>query len=365
MVKDLAIKVFKFSCIFVTVVMVVVWIYKFHLNDDSTTIEYKLVKDINDIVHPDININILEPIMNDELQRIMNITKDDTLYLKYKDYLEGNEKDTGKFKVVDYHQVTPNLFHYLEKIDFVWKAEGKENQSSCTDVHNCPHVILKNNYNGMVEWYFMKSFGIQINPIHGKDVASMTLWFNGDLENVIRKVKRWFVTLSYPNQFLRSLEASTLIWNQKRNKSYRDIFEIISFEILKRRNKKHEPCISNWKSYDDIIVESHMEKVGCRAPYQKLFKNLSICQNVDEMKRSTFNGHALARDKFDVPCQEMPDINYKHLFHYEEIAENGTKKFSIFLQFSQRGKVISQLRAIDGQTLIGNIGGYIGLFFGE
>ena len=96
--------------------MVVVWIYIFNLNDDSTTIEYKLVKDINDIVHPDININILDPIINDQLQKALNITKDSTLHLKYKSYLEGNENDTEKFKTVDYHRVTPNLFEYLEKI---------------------------------------------------------------------------------------------------------------------------------------------------------------------------------------------------------------------------------------------------------
>ena len=160
--------------------MVVVWIYIFNLNDDSTTIEYKLVKDINDIVHPDININILDPIMNDQLQKALNITKDSTLHLKYKSYLEGNENDTEKFKTVDYHRVTPNLFEYLEKIDFVWKSNGNENQSSCTDFRNCSYVILKNNYNGMMEWYFMKSFGIQINPVHEKEIAMMSLYFNAN-----------------------------------------------------------------------------------------------------------------------------------------------------------------------------------------
>ena len=59
MIKNLLISLFKSSCIFVTIIMVAVWIYKFHLNDDSTTIEYKLVKDIDDIVYPEISINIL------------------------------------------------------------------------------------------------------------------------------------------------------------------------------------------------------------------------------------------------------------------------------------------------------------------
>ena len=123
MIKNLLIYVFKSACIFVTIVMVVVWIYKFYLNDDSTTIEYKLVNDINDIVQPELSINILDPIMNDELQNTLNITKDDTLHLKYKDYLNGNETDAETFKAVDYDQVTPNVFKYLEKIDFFWKRK--------------------------------------------------------------------------------------------------------------------------------------------------------------------------------------------------------------------------------------------------
>ena len=91
MIKNLLVSLFKSSCIFVTIIMVAVWIYKFHLNDDSTTIEYKLVKDIDDIVYPEISINILDPIMNDKLQKRLNVTKDETLHLKYMDYLKGNE----------------------------------------------------------------------------------------------------------------------------------------------------------------------------------------------------------------------------------------------------------------------------------
>ena len=364
MIKKSLIYVFKSACILVTIAMVVVWIYKFYLNDDSTTIEYKLVKDINDIVQPELTINILDPIMNIELQKALNITKDDTLHLKYKDYLNGNETDAKKFKAVDYEQVTPNLFQCLEKIDFIWKRGTYGNQFSCTDFHNCPYVILKNNYSGMLEWHLLKSFGMQINPVNAKEIYQMEFHFNAALENVIHKVKRWFVIFNYPNQFLRRMEGSTLIWNHERNSSNRDIFEIISFEIVKRRNKRNEPCLSDWRDYDDFVIESHMKKVGCRAPYQKPFKNYPKCQTVQDIKSSIFDGHALARDEFDMPCQEMPDISYKHIHHYEEIAENDTKKAKILVQFPQRGKVISQSRAIDGQTLIGNIGGYIGLLLG-
>ena len=34
------------------------------------------------------------------------------------------------------------------------------------------------------------------------------------------------------------------------------------------------------------------------------------------------------------------------------------------IQYPQKAKIITQSRAVDGNALIGNIGGYIGLFLG-
>ena len=344
--------------------MVGFWIYKYQLNEDSTTIEYKLVNEINDIVHPEFSFGILEPFLNDELQKILNVSNDDTLDDQYIQFLRGNETYFEKFKDVEYEKVTPNIFKYLEKIDFYWITGSNFTKLSCSDMQNCPFVKLRNNYNGFMEWHFMKAYGLQINRKYAKDVTQIEFSFNADLENVIKQVERIFVTFNYPNQFLRSLEGSTLIWHQPGNESNRDIFDIISFEILKRRNKKNEQCLSEWRLYDDLILESHMKKMKCKAPYQKPFNNLKPCGTAFDMKRSIYNGHYDRGNAFERPCQEMPTITYKHLFHYNPIPENETKKFRFFLQYPRRGKVITQSRAIDGQSLIGSIGGYIGLLLG-
>ena len=365
MIKSLVIKIFKFSCILSTIIMVGFWIYKFQLNEDSTTIEYKLVNEINDIVHPELSFGILGPFLNDELQKILNVSNDDTLGDQYIKFLRGDETYDDKFKDVDYEKVTPNLFNYLEKIDFFWKTGSNHTQLSCTDLRNCPLIKLRNNYNGFMEWHFMKAYGLQINPKYAKDVTQIEFSFNADLENVIRQVKRVFVSFNYPNQYLRSLEASTLIWHHSGNESNRDIFDVISFEILKRRNKKNEPCLTQWRLYDDLVLQSHMKNMMCRAPYQKQFNNLKPCNTPFEMKSSIYNGHFDKEKIFDRSCQEMPTITYKHIFHYEPIPQNETKKFMFFLQYPRRGKVITQSKAIDGQTLIGNIGGYIGLLLGR
>ena len=361
----LLLSIFKFCCILVTIIMIVFWIYKYQLNKDVTSIEYILVSEIDDIVHPEFSIFILHPILNNELQRLLNVSNDDTLADQYLKFLTGNETYNEKFRAVDYEEVTPNIWDYLENLDITWKDENKGTPTVCMDIQNCPFVSLKNTYNGMVTpKHFAKAFGMELNPIHAKNVSIIQLTFNSHLESVLVQVQRAYAIFHHPNQSLRHHGGSQLIWNQLSNQSYLDIFEILSTELLKRRNKKNDPCLSDWRSYDDFILETHIQKIGCRAPYQKPFKNISICKTPREMKSASFEGNIIAEKEFRSPCQEMPSVVYKHIFHFEKITENENKIFKIYLQYPRKGKIVTQSRAIDGQSLIGNIGGYIGLFLG-
>ena len=68
-----------------------------------------------------------------------------------------------------------------------------------------------------------------------------------------------------------------------------------------------------------------------------------------------------------IPCQEIPNIAYKHTVvgtNASEFSKFPVREFPIFISFPDQIKVISQSQAIDIHALIGNIGGYIGLFLG-
>ena len=63
----------------------------------------------------------------------------------------------------------------------------------------------------------------------------------------------------------------------------------------------------------------------------------------------------------------MPTVDYKS---YEQLNNFGRgkhkpKKFTIYVFFPLKGKTITQSQEVDVHTLIGNIGGYIGLFLGR
>ena len=96
--------------------MVGVWIYNYQLNENITKIEYKLVDEIDDIIHPEMSICILQPFLNTELQRVVNVSKDDSLADQYFQFLKGDATYHEKFRSINYEQVTPNLWDYLETI---------------------------------------------------------------------------------------------------------------------------------------------------------------------------------------------------------------------------------------------------------
>ena len=62
------------------------------------------------------------------------------------------------------------------------------------------------------------------------------------------------------------------------------------------------------------------------------------------------------------PCEEMAFINYQHNF-VERLKSSFGYRFTFVLPTT--AKIIAQSQEVDAHSLIGNIGGYIGLFLGK
>ena len=57
----IAIICFKVGCVLAASIMIGYWVYKFHKNDDITSIEYKSIIDLNDVVLPELSLCLREP----------------------------------------------------------------------------------------------------------------------------------------------------------------------------------------------------------------------------------------------------------------------------------------------------------------
>ena len=113
--------------------------------------------------------------------------------------------------------------------------------------------------------------------------------------------------------------------------------------------------------FDNLVLNKHLEKISCRAPYQNT--NKPLCGTKREMMESIYDLSNVQRQKYyPDPCEEMSNIVYR----FTNVQYPDEERYlELELVYPDKIKMITQTQSVDAQTLIGNIGGYIGLFLGK
>ena len=351
---------FKLSCILAVSLMIGYWIYKFNRNDDITLIEYKSVNELDDVILPELSLCIREPFLSRSFSNKTGSLKEEKG--AYENYLRGNINLRKEHHDVEYDNVTLNVFDYFKSISIEWKSRANKIFGDCTNINDCPYFTFTNKYNGFVSKSFLMCFGVAVNKKFSKDVGTYLLVLNSKLRDIIGDTAGVLASFSLPNQFLRNVGAHHPIRWSNNDKFGTDLLEITTVEMLKRRNKRNEPCVAEWIHYDKLVERHHVEIVGCRAPYQTLFTDFPICNTTEKMKEAHFDGFKLMHEHHH-PCQELPNID----LHYGLITSRRIwgDNITIYVSYPDKWKIITQSQAVDIHALIGNIGGYIGLFLGK
>ena len=360
---NLCLNIFKCLCILATAFMVGYWLFKFEKNSDVTLIEYKSIDEMPDFIYPELSICFLNPFVVSES---LNVTNNYKFYTRYSEYLKG-KIESKEYEALKYENASVNLANYLKELNIGWKPKKnprnpKKQITKYRDLKNCPYATFKNNYNGFARGYdFNKCFGVEMNKDIGTDVTHFQIVFDGSLSEIIRQVGATIVLFNYPNQIVRPRGGAISIW-QKENGTKAIMFPMSSVDVLIRRNKRNARCNDQWSSYDSQVLRKHIEKFGCRPPYISQHLEFPMCKSKEEIQRAYFDGWSLANNYSFVPCQEMPTMDFKSF-----VVKRGEhfKRYTITVYFPTKGKTITQLQEVDVHTLIGNIGGYIGLFLGN
>ena len=131
-------------------------------------------------------------------------------------------------------------------------------------------------------------------------------------------------------------------------------------EILRRRNKNSDPCFIDSMQLDDEILKRHHDVVGCSPPYHRSGK--SVCRTNAEIENSVYEIRELGTKYYPAPCEEMSNIAFKA--NYLQ-GSDWMESLIFHFEYPRKTKIIHQMRSVDLHSLIGNIGGYIGLFLGK
>ena len=179
--------------------------------------------------------------------------------------------------------------------------------------------------------------------------------------------EKFKIVISYPGQFL---SAKVMRSDWKANPGLQNIdarmeFYIQNMVVLKKRNKWQEKCKTDSKQDDENKLKHIVQSIGCKPAYFSLNTTFPNCMNDGkEVNVSLPN-----IEYYDKPCRQVEKI----LYFYDEYAEPVSKSsvtrnetsYEILLNFQGTTYMeIEQSRAYDFNNLIGNGGGYVGVFLG-
>ena len=114
------------------------------------------------------------------------------------------------------------------------------------------------------------------------------------------------------------------------------------------------------------MVENHVKSIGCRTPFQKVDIDVPICSTMEDMQLAQYS---ISLENFDDnpyprPCNSMENIKFSYEDNARKEFHTGIVRFSP-LKPTDHFKEIEQTKAIPFLDLVGNVGGFIGIFIGH
>ena len=175
------------------------------------------------------------------------------------------------------------------------------------------------------------------------------------------------IILHYPKQIFRNKwwKNNWPSRNANDSKNYIISYDVGGMEVIRYRNKRAQRCKEGFPDYDDDTFQEILTTVGCRPPYTKSKPNLTMCTNSEQLKKIVnLQMQLWAGDDFrHLPCNGVEKL----ITGITESDEEETKDpyFTIALKIKDLTyKEIQMKKAYAISTLVGNIGGFIGLFLG-
>ena len=406
---DLAFKVFSyFLCICCAIYFTVQCIQHFMLDEDVTKIEYRKFHEDTEAIYPSITYCIKNPVVskdNDLIWKKYGDKDPKELRNDYIKYLSGLES-SDVFSEKDYDIITKQLETFVEEVviafdsnTFVtWKLENKS--LILTDAYRKYATEKNQNTEGHEEVEYLtneekqkiaspkfyitqrstkeKCYTFDVPYIENVRVDSFHLHLDPyELFNINKEKNKKMINpqeyqsyfrmyFHYPNQKLLALSKRSILQSAiDSSLQYNRQHFLKNIEVLRRRNKRSQPCITE-KEYDKIIIEETIESFGCKLPNIDEKNNASICMG-RAISSKFYN--AISKKQHRPPCQGIQAINIQDKEFERSVGmKNDEKKISkvprklvqrIYFEDSYFKEMI-YIKDYTFLSLFANAGGYIG-----
>ena len=289
---------FHFICWSAVISIISYWIYIYTLNEDLCLVDYKNYFESKSDEPPALSICLKNPIAEEKMKMVAPQVEADT-YLRF---LNGDYFNVTLLDI-EYQQVIYDFSEHTPEIYLSWT--NGTNGYARSDLGEFKTANAFMFYNRFYQCYELQSpkvpglngFGVRINSTVFPDRTKPQNY-------------EMYTLLHYPNHFLTSNGNMRHSLTRESNDKYVMRYSIDGVEVIRRRNKRSRPCY-DWSNLDARIIESHINKVGCRASYQPRFNGISLCSTELEMKNASWN---FSKKDYGIyrPCKSMEKIYYTH-----------------------------------------------------
>ena len=361
--RYLAETIFFGILIIATIVLISYNIYDYGKNEDTSVISFQRYNENKNNIYPAITLcftDYLNP----------NLFKNTSHENDYKNFLSGKSWN-DEMNLINYKSVLKDIDDYLLQVSLrTYRLEKNEYSILEYKTRDARTTTWKPKYYRSHYDLFAPHamcWTFAIDDIYQLGVDALSLYFKSSIfKDSIRKLFGNFIVLfGYPGQ-VSAATAMKYTWKPANYTSFIMEFNVQNVVVLKQRKKFAKSCNSDWKRHDDKIVQIAIEKVGCKPLFFAINTSMPACRNASDFL-STLNK---LRNNIQ-PCKKMEKV----LFNYNEYHNDFDEKmfgveesvdiFEIDVLFQGTTFTqIEQTRAYDFQSLVGNAGGYVGLFLG-
>ena len=383
-------------CVVCVLCMVIFWVCKYRVDRDIGVVDYVLLEEAWDIKLPAVSLCFHNPFIDKKLIEF----DPEVTHSSYIQFLKGNGYNE-KYNGIDYSNVTLSLETYFLSSTVVLR--------NLTPLYDVPFQH-RESFNGFIMGLFIKCFEITINITDYHNVLFIALTYDKTKLLLDFKTESEYnlsMIMHHPGQFLLNSIKHLEHIDMKTNMG----ITISDLELLKSRNSRNRRCTEydDETSFDDMVREKHLLNIGCTPPYLKSNEYYPPCNSTTGIKHAFYDYKGVGKKYYPNSCLRYSKIIYqqyeKILIEYlaytkkwaeaddtvreKEGMENGMKhndekdlkmeqlkegsrkekqtvqKWAFGIEYPQYVRIISQSKDVDIHALIGNIGGYVGLFLGN